>query len=103
MKRDRCTKGAGCGPPCAKPKLSGRKLEGCCSVADDSPGGSRSRANEVLVVYAPAAGAMTGSSDRTMAIDTHTGRGISTAGPHRLMRIVYAVSRSKQSGHYEIQ
>src|SRR6202140_6067 len=42
---DRYTKGAGCGAPCAKPKLSGRKLEGCYSVADDSPAGSRSRAS----------------------------------------------------------
>ena len=33
---DRYTKGAGCGSPCAKPKLSRRKLEGCYSVADEA-------------------------------------------------------------------
>ena len=48
---DRYTKGAGCGAPCAKPKLSGRKLEGCYSVAADSPAGSRSRASVVPAVY----------------------------------------------------
>jgi hypothetical protein len=50
----RYTKGAGCGAPCAKPKLSGRKLEGCYSVADDNPAGSRSRASEAPAVYEPA-------------------------------------------------
>ena len=50
----RYTKGAGCGAPCAKPKLSGRKLEGCYSVADDSPAGSRSRASVAPAVYEPA-------------------------------------------------
>jgi hypothetical protein len=42
---DRYTKGAGCDAPCAKLNLSGRKLEGCYSVADDSPAGSRSHAS----------------------------------------------------------
>jgi hypothetical protein len=51
---DRYTKGAGCGAPCAIPKLSGRKLEGCYSVADDSPAGSRNRASVTLAVYEPA-------------------------------------------------
>jgi hypothetical protein len=51
---DRYTKGAGCDAPCAKPKLSGRKLEGCYSVADDSPAGSRSRASVAPAVYEPA-------------------------------------------------
>ena len=51
---DRYTKGAGCGAPCAKPKLSGRKLEGCYSVADDSPAGSRSRASVAPAGYEPA-------------------------------------------------
>lgn len=51
---DRYTKGAGCGAPCAKPKLSGRKLEGCYSVADDNPAGSRSRARAAPAVYEPA-------------------------------------------------
>ncbi len=51
---DRYTKDAGCGAPCAKPKLSGRKLEGCYSVADDSPAGSRSRASVAPDVYVPA-------------------------------------------------
>jgi hypothetical protein len=50
----RYTKGAGCGAPCAKPKLSGRKLEGCYSVADDNPAGSRSRASVAPAVYEPA-------------------------------------------------
>src|SRR5712675_2326136 len=36
--------GRRCDASCAKPKLSGRKLEGCYSLADDSPAGSRSRA-----------------------------------------------------------
>ena len=51
---DRYTKDAGCGAPCAKPKLSGRKLEGCYSVADDSPAGSRSRASVAPAGYEPA-------------------------------------------------
>jgi hypothetical protein len=51
---DRYTKGVGCGAPCAKPKLSGRTLEGCHSVADDSPAGSRSRASVAPAVYEPA-------------------------------------------------
>jgi hypothetical protein len=51
---DRYTKDAGCGAPCAKPKLSGRKLEGCYSVADDSPAGSRSRASVAPDVSEPA-------------------------------------------------
>jgi hypothetical protein len=51
---DRYTKDAGCGPPCAKPKLSGRKLEGCYTVADGSPAGSRSRASVAPDVYEPA-------------------------------------------------
>jgi hypothetical protein len=51
---DRYTKGAGCGAPCAKPKLSGRKLEGCYSGADDSPAGSRSRASVAPAGYEPA-------------------------------------------------
>ena len=51
---DRYTKGAGCGSPCAKPRLSGRQLEGCYSVADDSPAGSRIRASEAPAVYEPA-------------------------------------------------
>jgi hypothetical protein len=50
---DRYTKGASCDAPCAKPKLSGRKLEGCYSVADDSPAGSRSRASVAPAVYEP--------------------------------------------------
>jgi hypothetical protein len=50
----RYTKGAGCGAPCAKLKLSGRKLEGCYSVADDNPAGSRSRASVAPAVYEPA-------------------------------------------------
>ena len=50
----RYTKAAGCGAPCAKPKLSGRKLEGCYSVADDNPAGSRSRASVAPAVYEPA-------------------------------------------------
>jgi hypothetical protein len=51
---DRYTKGARCDAPCAKPKLSGRNLEGCYSVADDSPAGSRSRASVAPAVYEPA-------------------------------------------------
>jgi len=51
---DRYTKGGGCGPPSAKPKLSGRQLEGCYSVADDSPAGSRIRASVAPAVYEPA-------------------------------------------------
>jgi hypothetical protein len=51
---DRYTKGAGCGAPCAKPRLSGRKLDGCYSVADDSPAGSRSHASVAPAVYEPA-------------------------------------------------
>jgi hypothetical protein len=51
---DRYTKGAGCGAPCAKPKLSGRKLEGCYSGADDSPARSRSRASVAPAGYEPA-------------------------------------------------
>jgi hypothetical protein len=51
---DRYTKDAGCGAPCAKPKLSGRNLEGCYSVAGDSPAGSRSRASVAPDVYEPA-------------------------------------------------
>ena len=51
---DRYTKGAGCGAPCAKPKLSGRKAEWCYSVADDSPAGSRIRASVAPAVYEPA-------------------------------------------------
>ena len=51
---DRYTKGAGRGAPCAKPKLSGSKLEDCYSVADDSPAGSRSRASVAPAVYEPA-------------------------------------------------
>jgi hypothetical protein len=51
---DRYTKDAGRGAPCAKPKLSGRKLEGCYSVADDSPAGSRSRASVAPAGYEPA-------------------------------------------------
>jgi hypothetical protein len=51
---DRYTKDAGCGAPCAKPKLSGRNLEGCYSAADDSPAGSRSRASVAPGVYEPA-------------------------------------------------
>ena len=50
---DRYTKGAGCGSPCAKPKLSGRQLEGRYSVADDSPPGSRIRASAANAVSAP--------------------------------------------------
>ena len=51
---DRYTKGAGCDASCAKPNLSGRKLEGCYSVADDSPAGSLSRARVAPAVYEPA-------------------------------------------------
>jgi hypothetical protein len=51
---DRYTRGAGCDAPCAKPKLSGRKLEGCYSGADDSPAGSRSRASVAPAGYEPA-------------------------------------------------
>ena len=51
---DRYTRGAGCGAPCAKPKLSGRRLEGCYSVAVDSPAGNRSRASVAPAVYEPA-------------------------------------------------
>lgn len=51
---DRYTKGAGCGAPCAKPKLSGRKLEGCYSGADDNPAGSRSHASVAPAAYEPA-------------------------------------------------
>ena len=51
---DRYTKGAGCDAPCAKLNLSGRKLEGCHSVADDNPAGSRSRASVAPAVYEPA-------------------------------------------------
>jgi len=50
----RYTKGAGCGAPCAKPKLSGRRLEGCYSVADDNPAGSRSHASVAPAAYEPA-------------------------------------------------
>jgi hypothetical protein len=50
---DRYTKDAGRGAPCAKPKPSGSKLEGCYSVADDSPAGSRSRASVAPAVYQP--------------------------------------------------
>jgi hypothetical protein len=76
----RYTKGAGCCAPCAKPKLSGRKLEGCYSAADDNLAGSRSRASLAPAVYgAGAAGATTGSSDRTTAIDRNTRRDIRTA------------------------
>jgi hypothetical protein len=51
---DRYTKGAGCDAPCAKPNLSGRKLEGCYSVADDNPAGSRSHASVAPAGYEPA-------------------------------------------------
>ena len=51
---DRYTKGAGCGAPCAKPELSGRKAEWCYSVAADSPAGNRIRANVARAVYEPA-------------------------------------------------
>jgi hypothetical protein len=51
---DRYTKGAGCDAPCAKPNLSGRKLEGYYSVADDSPAGSRSHASVAPAGYEPA-------------------------------------------------
>jgi hypothetical protein len=51
---DRCTKGAGCDAPCAKLNLSGRKLEDCYSVADDSPAGSRSHASVAAAGYEPA-------------------------------------------------
>jgi hypothetical protein len=51
---DRYTKGVGCGALYAKPKLSGRKLEGCYSGADDSPAGSRSRASVAPAGYEPA-------------------------------------------------
>ena len=51
---DRYTKGAGCGAPCAKPKLSRRKAEWCYSVADDSRAGSRIRASVAPAVYEPA-------------------------------------------------
>ena len=51
---DRYTRDAGCGAPCAKPQLSACKLEGCYSVAVDSPAGSRSRASVAPAVYAPA-------------------------------------------------
>ena len=51
---DRYTKGAGCGAPCAKPKLSVCKLEGCYSAADDSRAGSRIRASVAPAVYEPA-------------------------------------------------
>jgi hypothetical protein len=50
----RYTRGAGFGAPCAKPKLSVRKLEGCYSVAGDNPAGSRSRASVAPAVYEPA-------------------------------------------------
>ena len=50
---DRYTKGGGCGSPSAKRKLSGRQLEGCYSVADDSPAGSRIRASVANAVSAP--------------------------------------------------
>ena len=48
---DRYTNGAGCGAPCAKPKLSQRKAEWCYSVADDSRAGSRIRASGAPPVY----------------------------------------------------
>jgi len=48
---DRYTKGAGCDAPCAKPNLSGRKLEGCYSAADDSPARIRSRASVAPAGY----------------------------------------------------
>ena len=51
---DRYTKGAGCDAPCAKPKLSGRKLEGRYSGADNSPAGSRSRASVAPAGHEPA-------------------------------------------------
>lgn len=51
---DRYTKGAGSDAPCAKPQLSGGKLEGCYSVADDSPAGSRSPASVAPAVSEPA-------------------------------------------------
>ena len=51
---DRYTRGAGYGVPYAKPKLSGRNLEGCYSGADDSPAGSRSRASVAPAGYEPA-------------------------------------------------
>ena len=54
LELDRYTKGAGCGAPCAKPKPSGSKLEGCYSVAADSRAGSRIRASVAPAVYEPA-------------------------------------------------
>ncbi len=50
---DRYTRGAGCGAPSAKPKLSRRKAEWCYSAADDSPAGSRIRASVAPAVYEP--------------------------------------------------
>lgn len=40
-----CTKGAGRGVPIAASRLSGRKVEGCCSAAAGHPAGSHSRAS----------------------------------------------------------
>jgi len=51
---DRYTRGAGCDAPGAKTKLSGSKLEGCYSVAVDSPAGNRIRASVAPAVYEPA-------------------------------------------------
>ncbi len=50
---DRCTRDAGSAAPIANSQLSGRKVEGCCSGADGSPGGSRNRASAAVVVYEP--------------------------------------------------
>jgi hypothetical protein len=51
---DRYTKGAGCDALAAKPHPSGRNLEGCYSVADDSPAGNRSHAIVALAGHEPA-------------------------------------------------
>jgi hypothetical protein len=45
------TKGAVRGLPNAAWHLSGRKVEGCCSAADDCPEGSRSHANVAPAAY----------------------------------------------------
>src|ERR1035437_1529075 len=86
---DRYTKGAGCGAPCAKPKLSGRKLEGVYSGADDSPAGSRSRASVALAGYEPAQparrpAAAIGRSTKREARHKHTIEGRPLGGDSNL-------------------
>jgi hypothetical protein len=69
------------GAPYAAPRDPGKRAEGCCSVADDSPAGSRSRASAAAAAYelAQPARPPAATTGREQLIDTRR----ATSAHHR--------------------